>query len=421
MGDKQSFSEQRIRKITSLYYSRPEIQAAIFNFSEGRETIPRYFEGFGKRPDALQYPSDVFGLVKKGATSFHCSEEIWKDPLKISTALSEEQFNKLRAGWDLLMDIDSKYIDYSKIMTELIIKILNFHGVKNIGVKYSGSKGFHILVPWKAFPKEINNIKTSDMFPEWPRIMVKYLLANIEKDLITKISNLTRPNKYIKDFKASKEVLPDLVLVAPRHLFRAPYSLHEKTSLASVVVTPEQIDTFEPKDADPSKVKVRDFMPDAKPGEASELLTQALDWNKHNVPEEKEKITGKYATFKPVKLENLSDNNFPPSIKKILGGVEDGKKRALFVLLGLFRSIGMDKEELEKRIEEWNKKNTPPLSQGYIKAQLIWAYRNKPVPPPNFDKDYYEAMGVKPTEEELRLKNPVSYVIRKHNSGKKKK
>src|SRR3989338_7002432 len=94
-----SFKEQRVRNITSLYYSRPDIQKAIFEFSKNREVCPRYFEGFGKRPDSLQYPRDVFELVKKGATSFHCSEEIWSDPLQIETGMKEEKLNSLRIGW----------------------------------------------------------------------------------------------------------------------------------------------------------------------------------------------------------------------------------------------------------------------------------------------------------------------------------
>ncbi|GAI54180.1 unnamed protein product, partial [marine sediment metagenome] len=54
------------------------------------------------------------------------------------------------------------------------------------------------------------------------------------------------------------EVMPDLILVSPRHLFRAPYSLHEKTALASVVLKPEEIKNFQPTDADPLKAKVRE-------------------------------------------------------------------------------------------------------------------------------------------------------------------
>ena len=413
----QSIREQRIRKITNLYYSRPDVQKAIFEFCKNRETIPRYFEGFGKRPDSFEYKGDSFELVKKGATSFHCSEEIWENPMKINTEMNEQQANELRTGWDLLIDIDSKYLDYSKIMAELIFKMLKFHGIRNIGIKFSGSKGFHIIIPWKSFPKEINNVQTKDKFPEWPRIITRYLTEKIENQLIEKISALERPNKYIKDFKAPKEVVPDLVLVSPRHLFRAPYSLHEKTALASVVINPEEVSEFDMKDADPMKAQIKDFMPNVEEGEAKELLVQALDWYKENNPEQEEKKNG---DFKPIKISNLSEDNFPPCIKKILSGISDGRQRSVFVLISLFRSLGMDRDELEKRIYEWNEKNTPPLKQGIVKNQLKVAYKGKPLMSPNC-KEYYQGIGVCDPDNFCRLiKNPVNYVVRKSFSPAKK-
>jgi hypothetical protein len=419
MQQPTTHKEKRIRNLTQLYYSRPEIQKTIFEFCQNRETIPRYFEGFGKRPDALQYPRDIFELVKKGATSFHCSEEIWKDPLQISTEMSEDQLNDLRQGWDLLMDIDSRYIDYSKIMVSLIIKMLKFHGVKNLGIKFSGSKGFHLLVPWKAFPKQVAGIKTSDMFPQWLRIITKYIMATIEQELINEISDLVKPSKYIRDFQAPKEVMPDLILVSPRHLFRTPYSLHEKTALASIVIKPTEIEKFDLKHADPMSAKIRNFMPDSRENEAKELLIQALDWHKQ-IPKEKEV---KRTEFKPIKLEKLSDKNFPPCVKNILKGLADGQHRALFALINLFRSVGMDKDELEKRINDWNKKNRPPIKQGYIKNQLDWNYKRKPLMPSNC-KEFYQGIGVCQPDSFCNLiKNPVNYVIKRSlldNKSKKK-
>ena len=406
-----SHKENRIRQITQLYYSRPDIQKAIFQFSQNREVIPRYFEGFGKRPDSLQYPGDILAMVKKGATSFHCSEELWKEPMKLSTDLNEKQLNELREGWDLIIDIDSKYIDYSKISAELIINLLKFHGLKSVGVKFSGSKGLHIIIPFKAFPKRVYESETSDMFPQWPRIITSYITEKIKPQLIDRITDLERSNKYVKDFEVSKQVMPDIILVSPRHLFRMPYSLHEKTALASVVIDKDKILDFQLTDADPLKAKIKDFMLDCKEGEASELLMQALDWYKEYNKEEKEK---KFESdFQPIKLEKLSDINFPPCVQKILQGVSDGKKRALFVLINLFRSIGMEKEELEKRIDEWNKKNETPLKQGYIKSQLTWSYRKKPIMPPNC-KEFYQGIGVCQPDDFCKLiKNPVNYTIRK--------
>ena len=129
--------EQRIRAITNIYYANPEVQKVLLEFAKDREVVPRYFEGFGKRPDTIQYPSDINGLVKKGATSFHASEELWNDPLALSSEIQLHEMNELRKGWDLLIDIDSKYFDVSRILTLLILDVIEKHGIKNYGINYS--------------------------------------------------------------------------------------------------------------------------------------------------------------------------------------------------------------------------------------------------------------------------------------------
>lgn len=412
-----SHKEDKLKRISPFYYSRPEIQKAIYEFSKNREICPRYFDSFGKRPDSFQYPSDIYEMSKKGATSFNCSEELWSNPLEIKTGMNPEQLNKIRIGWDLLIDIDSKYIDYSKICAKIIIDFLKKHEIKNIGLKFSGSKGFHIIIPWSSLPKKVGSFETKNMFPEWARIIIKYITEHIKEQLTKKISDLERPNKYVKDFQAPKEVMPDIIAVSPRHLIRMPYSLHEKTALASIVINPEKILEFDLKDADPlkiSKENIKNFLPETETEEAKELLREALDWSKHyHSSQEKQKENFVKKEYSSIKFENSLEKNFPPSIKKILQGMADGKKRALFILVNFFLSIGMPKEEMEKRIYEWDKKNQPPLGERYIKPHLLAGYKNKIVPPPNFDKDYYKGIGIIPSDEEIRYKNPLSYFVKK--------
>lgn len=497
--------KEKLNNILQFYYSRKDIQGAILKFCQDRETVPRYFEGFGKRPDMLQFPADILSQVKAGATSFHCSEELWQDPLQISTELTKEQLDSVRRGWDLLIDIDCKYFDYSKKAARAILESLKSQGVNHFSIKYSGSKGFHIIVPWKAFPKEVNNIKTKDMFPEWPRTICEYLKF-LSRDLLEQqilesgeeykrlgdtgvqcknCGNLAEKffqldyycercriketikvpeRKFIKpkseknspipevrkcahcrkpvletsrkefheckkcqmdsrvdksNFSASIDVFSilglDLVLVSSRHLFRAPYSLHEKTAFSSIVLLESELESFNPQDASPLKVKIRDFYPEPEPGEARRLLINALEWNGSRLrslesrEEKKEKQEKKYQEIEIDKSSLV----YPPSIKKILEGMADGRKRALFILLNFYRSLNFTREETEKKIEEWNKKNPKPLKIGYIKSQVEWTFRQKKMLPPNFDKPFWKDIGIQLEDEELKFKNPVSYAARK--------
>jgi hypothetical protein len=495
--------KKRVQIIAPAYYSRKDVQEAIYTFCKNRETVPRYFEGFGKRPDILDYPSDVLALANKGATSFHCSQEIWNSPLDIVTGMTTDQYNKIRTGWDFLIDIDAKFFDYAKIAAIALIKMLEHHGVKNIGIKYSGSKGFHILIPSRAFPEELFGEKTKNMFPEWPRAIAGYLKEMTAEKINNDIINMTGREKLkekgelvqehscpncktptiekevsnykcgsckteVTSMKSNRQILRcpncqynmdkvgskkinfcekckintaqisasrskfgdrevqntkrfevtettksqadsvDIVLVSPRHLFRAPYSLHEKTCLASIVISKEELENFKPVDADPMKMKIKEYNPKCEKDEARELLTQALDWaKKKNKPTNEKKFDGKGVDVKGLKI---TDDIFPEVIQKIMQGMkQDGRKRALSVLLSFFSSLELPREYVEEKIEEWNKKNFKPLMEGYIKSQIDWAMRNKRLPP-NYDKPIYKELGV--LSETHGLKNPINYTIK---------
>lgn len=518
-----SEKEQRIRAITKLYYSQPKVQEILLAFGTNREVVPRYFEGFGKRPDTLQYRSDIMGLVNKGATSFHGSEEIWRDPLHINSDMSAEELTALRTSWDLLIDIDSPFLDWSKIVGQLLLEALEAHGVRQYGIKYSGSKGFHLIVPGSAFPEEHEGTKMHAGFPEWPRAICRYLMYFIRKEYNRRVTefmpsvaviqqrtnktkeelvqapcpdcgrssekgtithyrcpdcNTTMSRKDVKrqgkelrcvncpgmlsvtgneeyffcsecktssfnklgasanskttytkearqsaqEFSAgfseqvSGEVIggSDLVLVAPRHLFRMPYSLHEKTALASVVLMKEELATFTPRDANPLKIQIRPYLPQSVPGEARRLLGAALAWKKTQDAHEVHDIQKSYAgkKFENKELEGVTEEMFPPAIKKLLKGLQDGKKRGLFILITFLRACGFPPLYISTAVYEWNKKNEPPLKEGYIKSQLDWHFRQKKkILPPNYDNEsFYKDIGLITGKQDV--KNPLVEVGR---------
>ncbi len=496
--------------IALSYYSRPEIQAAMFSFCKNRETVANHNNNFfAKRPDTFDYPTDISAQARQGATSFHTSEEIWTDPLRIHTDMTPAQYNQIKTGWDLLIDIDSPFLDYGKIAARLLLEQFEAHGIHNYGIKFSGGKGFHIIVPFKAFPSEFKGLQTKDQFPDWPRAIAIYLFKKIRNPMNQEILSLTSREKlleqgelvsehtcpkcknptikkknykyicpnikcrselegftkkrlamlcpgcntkmnivsqrevdFCKDCKIntaklegsytvsggikhsqkkeefkeevtikSTEDSVDVVLVSPRHLFRAPYSLHEKTAYASIPLKKEQIEDFKPSDADPLKItKIYSFQPDSVEGEATLLLEKALHAYEKESPKEVErKYEGKGVDLKGL---TITPNMYPPIIKKLLLGIpSDGRKRALSLLLSFFTSLEFPTDHIEEIISTWNAKNYAPLKEGYIKSQIDWAIRNKRLPP-NYDKPIYKEFGITGPPAP-GIKNPINYTIKK--------
>ncbi len=428
----------RMQKTAKYYYSRKEIQKAIFSFSQNKEVVPGYFlggkdVGFGKRPDILEYETDVQNLALKGATSFHCSEELWKNPLNLHVGLTQEELNELRVGWDLLLDIDCKFLEYGKIASWLLTEALYFHNIKNFGVKFSGSKGFHIGLSFESFPKKVKDIDIKNYFPQGPRLIAAYLKEMIRKPLREKIMEISTIKEIEeatkiseKDLIQNKEFNPfsileiDTILISPRHLYRMPYSLNEKTGLASICIKPEQINSFKPGWAFPERVFPKPFMPKPEENESKELILQALDWEKTN-NDFKRRILNLNPNPNQIKREyseisfsEVKEDNFPPCIKNILSGVkQDGRKRALFVLLNFLKSIGYNHEQITEKINEWNKKNYKPLKDTYLRTQLDWFSRQAKRLPPNCNlEEYYKGMSVcYPDGFCSKVKNPINYFV----------
>ena len=424
------------------FYKRKDIQEALVLHAKNKEVGMRFGEGFGKRPDILSYPRDVLELALRNCTSFHASEERWSNPLALDNTLHKKELDSLRIGWDLVLDIDCAIFEYSQICADVVIKFLQYCGVKDISCKYSGNKGFHIGVPFEAFPKKVGDIEMKNLFPEAAKKIAFYVKENIKEELgkriiefegrnFKKISEKTNlETEKIKIKITTKDELGDkneieilnvepfleidTILISSRHLYRMPYSLHEKSGLVSLPLDPEQVMHFQKETARPDALLSSLFIfldRNVSNESARHLLVQALDFDVkiQNEKEESKKDYDELKLTSPIKEEF-----FPPCMKLLLQGIGDGKKRGVFILMNYLFKIGWSKEEIEAYLKRWNSKNAEPLREVYLKGQL-YAFKAGDKLPPNCNNEaYYRGIGIcKPDTFCQRIRNPVNYTILK--------
>ena len=382
------------------YYSRKDIQQELLRLSKNREVAVNFSDkGFGKRPDILQYEQDIIELVKKGATSFHFSEEHWTNPLLLKPGMTKNELDKLRTGFDLILDIDGPF-EYSQIAAYLVVEALKFHNIDNISVKFSGGKGFHIAIPFSSFPEKVNNIETKLLFPEAPKIIASYLKEFIKEQLIKKTQK--------KDPFSIVDI--DTILISNRHMYRSVFSYHEKSGLISIPIDPDSILDFKKEQAKIENVKTDIiYLKESKKQEASQLIIQAFDFQKKQDKEIKPQTYD-------LPTKAIHPKYFPPCILNTLNnGLSDGRKRFLFILINFLKSLGYTHNEIVLIVQEWNKKNKSPLRENYIQAQLNYNKNTKAILPPNCNNEaYYKSIGICCPENICKLvKNPVNYALRK--------
>lgn len=238
-----------------------------------------------------------------------------------------------------------------------------------------------------------------------------------KKEEIKKCPDCRTTDKKL-EFNPYSIVDIDSVLISSRHLFRACYSFNEKSGLVSIPI--KDLDNFKKEDAKPELVKVTESFIDRENvtfGSAKQLLVQALDWQRKQsiIIVKKEENKNQEKQYEELK-EEIPESMFPPCIQQLLLGCkEDGRKRAVFILINFLRNMGWDYNKIESRLKEWNEKNYEQLREGYIQTQINWAKKQgTSILPPNcMNKSYYSAMGIKCSETICNsVKNPVNYGLR---------
>lgn len=453
--------------LAQKYYGREDVQKAILSFAKDRE-IGVMFDGyFGKRPDVMEYLTDVKDLVQKGVFSFHSSEERWANPLLLGGDNSEDERNNNRIGWDLILDLDGVDFVYSKYLAKVILDYLNDIGIKNVTTKFSGNKGFHIGIPFEAFSKDCTGLvpgisETRLLFPDVARKTVMFLLhelkTKISQDLLEKEGGGMTAIKFfsktynipIKDlgydeetntFNFMKIIEIDTIMISSRHLFRMPYSLNEKSGLVSVPIKNDKVMEFERHWASPDRIKpdwnkAFDFLKyDEQYGQDGNTLLVKVyedeDYMYDEIYKDMEDNSKAKGEFVIEINEEVDVKDFPKTINYLLSNnIADGRKRAIFLLLTFLTSIKWKLDTIEKFIYDWNDKLETPLKKNYIQAQISWfKAQNKILSPPSFSNDnYFKGIGI-PEElikkdinkfGKLKAKNPLHYVFLLLKNKKKK-
>lgn len=435
------------RALVKKYYQRKEIQEQFLLFAKDREIAIKFDSYFGKRPQVLENYADLEEAIKKGVTSFHSSEERWLNPLLLSNQnLSENDKNKNRLGWDLILDLDGVDFVYAKIVAKIILDFFDELGIKNSSIKFSGNKGFHIGVPFEAFSQNILGVgETRLLFPDVPKKIAAYLMHELKDKIIDAIHketgtlediakkyNFVDKNTLLEEngkLNFMKLIEIDTILITSRHLFRMPYSLNEKSGLVSIPIPKKKVMQFErywakPFNVKPELNKFNKFLAyNSDYGkDADVLLEKALeeDYIEEFSKDVLSSFKSKAETVYEIN-EEIAIKAFPETVQYIMNAkFEDGKKRALFVLLTFLFSIKWDDTHIENIIYEWNDKQPRKLKKGYIMAQLHW-FRNQErvISPPNFDNEnYYVGIGIpekiikKDSKKvgKFNINNPLQYV-----------
>ena len=422
------------------YYSRPDVQNALLEAGRNREIVSVLRDGrFGKRPDVLQYGADIEQAVRDGAASFHGSVERWKQPMQLEAGLTRQQLDALRSGWDVLIDVDVKDFDIAKIFVKQFAAALKDHGISSFGLKYTGGKSFHMAIPFEALPESVDMRPIVLQYPEAMAKILEYLKWYTTEPLRDALLAFASPaelaekvGKTVADIVSDAGIEPfkiaSMDIFSSRHMFRLPYSLHEKSLLVSLPIKLEQLDAFKKEDAAPEKVKIGETFVkrDVRRREAEALVVEAFDWAATHMKEKPEALP--QTKRQPEKMMRFAEPQFPPCVQTIFKGLADGKKRSVFILINFLRNMGWKPEEIEKRLAEWNERNYPPMPSNYIRTQLRWHLtQQRNILPPNCDNEnFYKSFGVcKPdavcmagakAAGQITIKNPVNYAFRKMRS-----
>jgi hypothetical protein len=209
----------------------------------------------------------------------------------------------------LPFDIDSPKLEDACLETKHLLKDLRHWGIQSVRLSFSGSKGFHVLVPQEYF----GGFEPSSEIPQQ--------LFSLTKQLTT--------SKY------------DSSIYSHLRIFRVTNTAHSKTGLFKVPIEEGMLD-------DPESI-LEYAKTIHKPVKGIRVLpiSELVD-----IKDRSFKVVPKQTDFTQVNIQEKK------CINHLLSGVETGERhRALCVLTSHFKYLGLSEKIAWLLIEDWNQKN----------------------------------------------------------------
>lgn len=214
--------------------------------------------------------------------------------------------------------------------------------VDMIEIYFSGSKGFHVVIPWQILGLQ----------PD----------ANLNQKF-RRIAQLV-----VKQCKAEHL---DMSIYDRKRLFRIPCSINSKSGLYKVPLTYEQLTNF-------TLQEIRDWAKEPRDYAFREPVYIKKSAEHYQEIFRKERLRGKLKKKRP-KTYQIPEKRKPllPCVVEILKtGAEKGRRNNTTVALAssLMQS-GIKRGEAEDIILDWNASNTEPLTESEIVTTISSAYR----------------------------------------------
>jgi hypothetical protein len=302
------------------YHFRDDILEALAFQCKQREVFLKSKDHVSHRPLKVDSEEELDAFINKYN---------FKEPFGILASLENYSnpldYNSI-IGWDFAIDLDGDNFDDVKKCIIAITGVLETFGIESFKIKFSGRRGFHLVINGDAFNVFKSKDEFLDAYPRLPKLICKFLESSLKSD-------------------QKKGVKFDYEIYQPRRLLRLAYSLHEESNLVSLPLSIDEISSFKLEDARPENIKVNWDWLNVKPkiGEAWDLMDVVSRWMKRK----KDSIEA-IKVIRPVLSKNFKRHNW---IEKLLNEpIDDGRHRILWLIIApyLVNVKGLRIEEAER-------------------------------------------------------------------------